>query len=258
MQNSKAFTEKLTRGDVCLGTAITSSDPMIVEAIAPDLDFLWIDTEHTAMSLQSLQGHLMALKGTNCTSLVRVPWNDPVLIKPVLDIGADGVIVPMVSTAEEAAKAVAACRYPPEGIRGFGPLRPLNYGRADAAQFVQDANDSIITIVQIEQAEAVSNIDEILAVPGLNSIAFGPQDLSASMGFRTQPRHPEVLKAIETVIGKARDANIPVGISVGSDPEELCAWADMGIQWITFGVDVMLMIQATNDVASKVRLHLEK
>jgi 2-keto-3-deoxy-L-rhamnonate aldolase RhmA len=258
MQNVKAFSEKLARGDVCLGTAITSSDPTVVEAVAPDLDFLWIDTEHTAMSLQSVQGHLMALKGTGCASLVRVPWNDPVLIKPVLDIGADGIIVPMVSTAEEAAKAVAACRYPPDGIRGFGPLRPLNYGRLDAAQFVQDANDSILTIVQIEQAEAVANIDEILAVPGLNSIAFGPQDLSASMGYRTQPRHPEVLKAIETVIEKARKVNIPVGISVGSDPDELCAWVDMGIQWITFGVDVMLMVQAANDVAGKVRAHVGK
>ncbi len=258
MQNSKTFTEKLARGQLCLGTGISSSDPMVVEAVAPDLDFLWIDTEHTSMSLESVKGHLMALKGTDCASLVRVPWNDPVLIKPVLDIGADGVIVPMVSNAEDAAKAVAACRYPPEGIRGFGPLRPLNYGRVDAGQYVQEANENIIVVVQIEQVEAVENIDEILAVPGLSSIAFGPQDLSASMGYRTQPRHPEVLKVIETVIAKARDANIPVGISVGSDPDQLCAWADMGIQWISFGVDVMLMIQAANEVAGKVRAHIGK
>ena len=97
----------------------------------------------------------MAIKGSDAAAIVRVPWNDQVLIKPVLDLGADGVIVTMVQNAEDVSRAVAACRYPPEGVRGFGPLRPLNYGRLDAAEYCSEANDSLIVIVQIEQQSAV-------------------------------------------------------------------------------------------------------
>ncbi|MCH8828775.1 MAG: 4-hydroxy-3-methylbut-2-en-1-yl diphosphate synthase [Planctomycetes bacterium] len=256
MKNARVFLQKLQSGRVCLGTAICLSDPTVVEALAPDVDLFWIDTEHAPISLESLKSHLMAIKGTEAAALVRVPWNDPVLMKPVLDLGADGIIVPMVRTAGDVAAAVAACRYPPEGIRGFGPLRPLDYGRLDAAQFCRDSNEQLIIIVQIEHIEAVRNIDEILAVPGLTSIAFGPQDLSASMGHRTQPRHPEVLRAMETVIESAQRAGIPVGISVGADPEELCQWVDMGIQWLSMGVDVTLMLQALRDVTDRVRAHI--
>mgnify|MGYP001188104564 CR=1 FL=1 len=258
MNNARKFTDKLARGETCLGTAITLADPGICEALCPEYDFFWIDTEHTALSLEHLRGHFMAVKGSDAAALVRVPWNDPVLIKPVLDLGADGIIVPMVSTAEDVSRAVAACQYPPQGIRGFGPLRPLNYGRRDASQFCDEANESIIVVIQIEQVEAVENIEEILAVPGLTSIAFGPQDLAASFGYRTQPQHPEVLAAVKTVVEKAQQANIPVGISVGDDPDQLCQWADMGIQWLTMGTDATLLIRAAQDVSGKIRQHLQQ
>ena len=255
MKNARTFTDKLRQGNLCLGTAITLSDPTVTEALSGECDFFWIDMEHTPLSLDALKCHLMAMKGSDTASLVRVPWNDPVLVKPVLDVGADGVIIPMVATGDDVARAVAACRYPPEGIRGFGPMRPLDYGRLDARQFCDDANENIITIAQIEQAEAVENIDEILAVPGLTSIAFGPQDLSASFGHRTQPRHPEVMRAIETVIAKARQANVLVGISVGDDAGLLCDLVDMGVQWLSMGADVTLMIRAAREVGGKVRDH---
>src|SRR5438105_12148094 len=115
--------------------------------------------EHNPLSLSAVQGHLLAVKGTGATPLVRVPWNDPVLIKPVLDIGAAGVIVPLVRTAEDVRRAVAACRYLPEGVRGYGPRRASNYGRHGGPDFIRAANASIITIVQIEQAEALNNLD---------------------------------------------------------------------------------------------------
>ena len=258
MKNARKFTDKLRRGEICLGTGISLTDPGVLEALCPEFDFFWIDMEHSALSLEKLVGHLMAMKGSDTAALVRVPWNDPVLIKPVLDLGADGVIVPMVRNGDDVARAVAACRYPPEGVRGFGPLRPLDYGRLDATQFCDEANESIITIVQIEQAEAVQNIDEILAVPGLTSIAFGPQDLAASLGHRTQPRHPQVLDAMRTVIEQARRANVPVGVSIGDDPKWLCELADMGIQWLSMGADVTLMIRAANEVAEKVRAHVRQ
>ena len=255
MINAQKFTEKLQAGQTCLGTCIGLSDPQVAEALGSKVDFLWIDLEHSALEFESVKCHLMALKGSDCAALVRVPWNDLVPIKRVLDIGADGIIVPMIRTAEDVRLAVSASRYPPEGIRGFGPLRPSDYGRIGAQEFCQHSNDSIITIVQIENADAVRNIDEILTVPGLSSIAFGPNDLANSMGYRGQPGHPEVVKTMEKGIGRAQQAGIPVGISTGSNVDELCAWVDRGIQWLATSGDVMLMVEALIRVTSEVSKH---
>src|SRR5262245_58303569 len=109
----KKYRDKLRQGTLCLGTCITFTDPTVTEALCNVLDFVWIDREHNPHSLETVQGHLLATRAGDAVGLVRVAWNDPVLIKPVLDIGAAGVIVPFVRTAEEAHRAVAACRYPP-------------------------------------------------------------------------------------------------------------------------------------------------
>ncbi len=255
MYNARTFRDKLDRGQLCFGTGIALADPMVTEALCGDLDFFWVDMEHTALSLQEVKHHLMAIKGSGTAALVRVPWNDQALIKPVIDIGADGVIVPMIETADDVARAVAACRYPPQGTRGFGPLRPLDYGRRDLKDYYEQANADLIVVVQIEQAAAVKNIDEILAVPDLTSIAFGPNDLSTALGYRGEPSHPEVLKVMQKIIDKARAAKIPVGVSVGADPAHLSLLADMGIQWLSLGVDVTLMRRAACEVVGKVREH---
>ena len=133
MTKFEPFREKMSRGEVCIGTAITFYDPAISEALAGDLDFIWIDAEHNALSLETIQLHLMAVRGTTTFPVVRVAWNDPVLLKPVLDIGAPGVVVPLIRTADDARLAVSACRYPPEGIRGYGPRRAARYGRDSGA-----------------------------------------------------------------------------------------------------------------------------
>jgi 2-keto-3-deoxy-L-rhamnonate aldolase RhmA len=195
----------------------------------------------------------MATRATGTAALVRVPWNDPVLIKPVLDLGATGVIVPMVRTADDVRRAVAACLYPPEGIRGFGPRRPSQYGRLGGPDFCREANSKVLPVVQIEHIDAVENIDEILAVPGLASIAFGPNDLAGSMGLTGQPRHPNVLRAIDSVIARSRRANVPVGISVGEDPGPLVEWASWGVNWLAMGGDLSLMLRAATEVAGRVR-----
>ena len=257
MDNARTFRDKLESGDLCFGTGIGLADSSVTEALRGDLDFFWIDMEHTALSLQDVKHHLIAIKGSGTAALVRVPWNDQALIKPVLDIGADGVIVPMIESAADVRRAVAACLYPPEGTRGFGPLRPLDYGRRNIRHYYEQANEDIIIVVQIEQAAAVDNIDEILAVPGLTSIAFGPNDLSTALGFRGEPAHPEVLAVMRTIVGKARAAKIPVGVSVGADPAHLSRLAEMGIQWLSMGLDVTLMRRAAREVTEKVREHCQ-
>jgi 2-keto-3-deoxy-L-rhamnonate aldolase RhmA len=253
VENAHFFREKLASGKTVLGTCITFIDATVTEALSNVLDFVWIDTEHNPLTLERVQGHIMATKGTQTTPLVRVAANDPALIKPVLDIGAAGVIVPLVKTADDVRLAVAACRYPPEGIRGFGPRRPSGYGARGGPDFCKAANQAIITIVQIEQIEAFQNIDEILAVPGLTSIVVGPNDLAASLGFTGQPRHPEVIRAIDTVIAKARAAKVPMGIAVGDDPDVLIEWANKGVNWIAMGADFILLVHVAAQLAQRVR-----
>ena len=135
---------KLQAGEPVLGAAVSVSDPTITEALADSVDFVWIDQEHNPLSMGEVQGHIMATKGAPATPIVRVPWNDHVMIKRVLDAGAAGIIVPMVRTAAEARRAVEACLYPPAGIRGYGPRRPSNYGRHGGVDFVREANASVI------------------------------------------------------------------------------------------------------------------
>ncbi len=255
MENARYFKEKIRRGEICLGTALSITDPTVTEALCPILDFVWIDMEHNAFSLEAVQGHIMATKGSTTTPLVRVAWNDPVLIKPVLDIGAAGVVVPMIRTAADTRLAVAACRYPPDGIRGYGPRRPSNFGRLGGPEFCKAANEAIIVIVQIEHIDAVNNIDEILAVPGLTSILIGSNDLSGSMGHTGEPRHPEVLRAIDRVIEKTRKTDVFVGIAIADDPVLLNGWVDKGVQWLSMGNDYSLLLRSANQVASAVRDH---
>src|SRR5437667_9567128 len=182
MENARKFMEKIRRGQVCLGTGISFTDPTVTEALSTILDFVWIDMEHQPLTIETVQAHIMATKGTDTAPLVRVAWNDPVLIKPVLDMGAAGVIVPLVRTAEDVHRAVAACKYPPDGVRGYGPRRPSNYGRTGGPDYIRAANAAILPIVQIEHVDAVNHIEEILAVPGLATVVIGPNDLAGSLG----------------------------------------------------------------------------
>lgn len=252
MENANKFRNKIRNGQFCLGLGVSFNDPAVTESLCTTVDFVWIDMEHNGMSLETVQGHIMATKGTDTAPLVRVRWNDPVLIKPVLDIGAAGVIVPMVRNAEEARNAVAACLYPPDGIRGFGPKRPSDYGRHFGPEFCKKANESIIVIAQIEHIDAVNSIDEIAAVPGLTGIVFGPYDLSGSMGHMGEPGHPEVVKAMEAVVAKVRKTNLFIGTGV-ANARQAKEWLDKGVNWLLLGVDFSLLVKATTDLAEEVR-----
>jgi 2-dehydro-3-deoxyglucarate aldolase/4-hydroxy-2-oxoheptanedioate aldolase len=256
MENAGKFRDKMARGQVCLGTCITFTDAAVTEALSGVFDFVWIDMEHGALSLETAQAHVMATKGSDAAPLVRVAWNDPVLIKPVLDLGAAGVIVPLVRTAEDVARAVAACRYPPLGVRGYGPRRPSRYGQAGGKAFCEAANAAVLPIAQIEHLDAVNNLDAILAVSGLAALVVGPNDLSGSMGHMGEPGHPEVRAAIETVLAKGRRAKVPVGIGTGDDAEALIGWFNRGAQWLLVGADFTLLLKAASQTAGRVREHL--
>jgi len=252
MRNAMKFREKLQRGHVCFGVGITFYDPTVTDALCPLFDFIWIDMEHNALTVEAVQAHIMATQGTDTTAIVRVPSHDPNLIKTVLDIGADGIIVPNVRTAEEARQTVAACRYPPEGIRGYGPRRPSGYGRTGGAAFCKAANQAILAIAQIEHIDAVRDIDQILAVPGLDSIVFGPNDLSGSMGHMGEPKHPDVVKAMESVFARAKRTKVAIGSGIG-DPDQTKYWLGQGAHWLLAAGDISLLLRAATETMEKQR-----
>jgi len=191
--------------------------------------------------------------GNEILRIVRVPSNDETWIKRVLDTGCDGIMVPMVKTREDAEKLVRSSKYPPQGQRSVGLTRAHGFGQS-FNEYLTGASKNLIIMAQIEHIEAVSNLDSILDVSGINSIFIGPYDLSASMGLPGQVRHPGVMKAIHLIRQKCRDAGVPYGI-FGSGPEALTVEITEGCRYLLCGVDNSLFSSALKDLYE--RLHSE-
>jgi 2-dehydro-3-deoxyglucarate aldolase len=205
------FKERLQRGEAFIGAFICLPVPESAEIFAElGFDWLILDTEHGPYDISTAQ-HMLQAVGGRCPCVVRVPSTEEVWIKKALDIGADGVLVPLVNTPETAARAAAACRYAPEGVRGMGGARAHRYGLG-FSEYVARANRSIVTIIQAEHIAAVENIDAILRVPGIDAVFIGPYDLSASMGKPGRLQDPEVLAAVRTVRDAVLAAGLPLGI----------------------------------------------
>ena len=256
MNNAVKFREKACNGQIMLGTCVTFGDLAVTDALCDSVDFLWIDMEHSALTLAEVQAHIIATKGTGAAPLIRVPWNDPVLIKPILDMDAAGVIVPMVRTAEEAHLAVSACRYPTAGVRGWSPRRPSHYMRVVGSDACKEADETILCIVQIEHIEAVNNLEEIIAVPGLDGIAVGPADLAASMGHISNPTHPDVVAAMKKVFNRVGETDLFAGTSVGHDTDQVVQLIEWGAQWVAMGADFTFLVEMITRLTGDVRAKL--
>ena len=179
-------------------------------------DWLMIDMEHGPGDMLSLIAQLQAMKGTKTAALVRVPWNDFVTIKRILDTGVHGLLIPYVNTREEAESAVRACGYPPLGIRGVaGSPRAQVYGQ-NVQAYLQQANDEVLLITAVETPTAVTNLEDILGVDGVDGIFIGPMDLATNMGHLGDPRHPEVQEAIAEIEGKVLESGKVLATISGS------------------------------------------
>lgn len=245
--------EKLRAGKIVLGAGITLSDPAVTEAIAPSVDFVWIDLEHNALTVEAMLGHLIAARAGGCASIVRIPANDVAWVKRVLDSGAEGIILPRAYSAKEVAEFVSACRYPPLGTRGFGPRRPMNYGRIEQQAYLQGANRDVFVIAQVETKELVADLDNVLKLEGLDSLVLGPQDLSGSMGRLGETTHPDVVAAMKTVASKARAAGKFIGSGLGANPKFARLLIDCGVQWLQAGNDYEYMIRACERTFDEIR-----
>ena len=250
--------KKLEAGDICFGMTITLADPCVTEIICSSgYDFIMLDAEHGPHDRQTLQSHMIAAAITETTPIVRVTANRPDFIKQALDGGAAGVIVPLVKNADDVRRAVDACLYPTAGTRGFGPRRASGYGR-NTVGYRENANDEVNVWIMLEQIEAVENIDEILAVPGLTGFYIGRSDLSGSFGILGQIEDPQVIKAVETVAAKGRDAGVAVGMAGPFDPDTLPHWIEKGVQFFSLGGDTALLLQSSDDIIKKAREIAEK
>jgi 4-hydroxy-2-oxoheptanedioate aldolase len=242
------FREDLKAGRICIGPGVSFSDPLVSDALGDSVDFIWIDLEHGGMSPEALSAHLLACRARGVPGIVRLPGGGASLVKPALDSGADGIIVPQVRTVEEVRQLVDDCRYPPSGHRGFGPRVPSAYFRHASEEFVARANESVFVAVMIETAEAYKAIGEIVSIPGLDSVVIGSADLSWSLGARGDMEDPRVVKAFDTIIKTARAAGRFVGCGMGPDPNFAFRMAQRGAQWLQVGVDCAILIQGFDQI----------
>lgn len=233
---------KLRNGEVSLGTWVTIANSDVAEILANiGMDWLVFDTEHAPLSIETIEGMIQGTSGTDTVPLVRVAGNDMVLIKRALDIGSYGVIVPLVNTVDDAKKAVSYTRYPPKGVRGVGPRRCSVYG-IRTQEYFRWADEEIITIVQVETAEAVSNIDDIMSVEGVDACFIGPNDLSTSLGNRGDQTDPRYIKAVERVLDASRKHSVPVG-TMTYDANEVRLALSRGFKFISLSADFRHLIR---------------
>jgi 2-dehydro-3-deoxyglucarate aldolase/4-hydroxy-2-oxoheptanedioate aldolase len=212
-------------------------------------DWLFIDAEHSPLGMREAQVLLQAA-GPHCPCLVRVPAGDEVWIKKALDIGAAGVIVPQVHTAEQARRVVHLCRYPPEGTRGVGVARAHGYG-ARFQEYLETANEQVAVVIQAESAEAVDQIQSIVEVPGIDAVLIGPYDLSSSLGKAGQLDDPGVQGAIAAVTESCQRAGIPLG-AFGVSAPAVRPFLERGFTLIAVGIDTLFLSAAASEVLSRV------
>jgi 4-hydroxy-2-oxoheptanedioate aldolase len=230
---------------------VCSGDPVVAEICAGSgLDWLLIDMEHTSNDMASVLTQLQVVAGYDITPVVRVPVGDPVTLKRVLDLGAQNIMVPMVSSAAEARAVVQAVRYPPGGYRGVGSAlaRSARWNRVD--EYLQNGDDHVSVFVQVETAAGVDAAAEIAGVDGVDGVFVGPSDLAASMGLLGQQSHPQVVEAVLQAFQEVLNAGKPVGVNA-FDPAMARKYLEAGVNFILVGADVAMLARGSEDLARK-------
>ena len=252
MQLPLTFREALAAASrPLIGMWVCSGSPLVAEICAGSgVDWLLIDMEHSPNHLESTLAQLQAVGAYPVTPVVRVPIGDTVAIKQVLDLGAQNILVPMISSAAQARDAVQAVRYPPRGRRGVGSAlaRSARWNRVDG--YLAEADRHVSLFVQIETAEGVDAAAEIAAVDGVDGVFVGPSDLAASMGVLGEQTHPDVEAAVLRTFDAVRAAGIPVGVNA-FDPAMADRYLSAGAAFVLVGADVALLARGSEALASR-------
>ncbi len=248
MPNS--FRRDLRAGKTLIGCWASLASNITTEILGyAGFDWLLIDGEHAPNDWQTFIGQLQALKDSPSAPVVRPQWAEPVIIKRLLDIGFFNFLMPYIESADQARAAVAATRYPPQGMRGVGILHRGNrFG--STPQYFSRVNDDICVTVQIESPAGVDNVDAIAAVEGVDALFIGPSDLSAGFGHLGEPTHPDVLKVIERIVAAGRSGGKPVGILAPVE-KDARRYLDMGMTYVAVGGDVGLLKAACKTLCDR-------
>lgn len=235
-----------------IGTWVMSASPLIAEALGhAGFDWVLLDMEHAPADIMEVLHMLQALSATRAVPVVRVAWNDTVLVKRVLDAGAATVMFPFVQSAEEAAMAVASTRYPPEGVRGMaGMSRASQFGTRH--NYLKTANAGMGVIVQLETPLALQSLEAIARVPGVDALFVGPSDLSAAMGHVGDALHPAVLEAMGDAAQRARALGKPIG-TLGGTPEQVAQFRAAGFDYVALSSDLGLMMRGAQSALAALR-----
>jgi len=241
--------EKLAAGQAVYGAIYCNGQPAYVEMMGyAGMDFVIIDTEHAPHSPETVENLIRAAEGSGMAPFVRVTENSPSLILRALDVGAAGVVVPQVNTAEGAAMAVQAAKYGPQGQRGLaGIVRAARFGCVPSADYLKYSNENTMILTQVEHVEAVRNLDAILAVKGLDGIFIGPSDLSQSMGITGQFGNPELIRVITDIIERGAKAGKLVGIFC-STVASAKQWRALGAKYFAMGTDSMFYVPTVRNI----------
>ncbi|WP_214466170.1 HpcH/HpaI aldolase family protein [Microbacterium flavescens] len=249
---SPTFRDALSGADRALaGMWVCSGSPLVAEICAGSgLDWLLIDMEHSPNGLESVLAQLQAVAAYPVSPVVRVPIGDVVTLKQVLDLGAQNILVPMVSSAEEAAQLVEAVRYPPRGRRGVGSAlaRSARWNRVD--DYLANADEHVSLFVQVETVEGVEAAGTIAAVDGIDGVFVGPSDLAASMGLLGQQTHADVAAAVVRAFDAVLAAGKPVGVNA-FDPAAAQSYVDAGAGFVLVGADVAVLARASESLAAR-------
>ena len=246
------FKRAITSGKTPIGCWLMSGAPATAEALGcAGFDFLVVDTEHTPIDTPQMIDILRTIAGTPAAAIVRPPWNDMVMVKRVLDAGAQSLLLPFVQNADEARRAVAHTRYPPAGVRGVaGTHRGSRYGTVP--NYFKRAHEEICVIVQIETVSAFEHLEAIASVPGVDSLFIGPSDLSASMGLLGDVSNAAVQEKLAAAAQTCKKLGKPCGI-IGFNPEMAKKFLGYGFSWIAVGSDMSLMVSRGQEYLAAMR-----
>jgi 4-hydroxy-2-oxoheptanedioate aldolase len=248
----RSFKERLYTGEQLVGTFIQTPHPVATEFAGKlGFDFLLIDTEHSAMHIETVQSMLQSLAATPTYGIVRIPSIRPEHIASCLDAGADAIVVPQVRTVKDVLQVQNAALYPPEGMRGIGPGRATDFGLR-IQEKKEAPNKDIVVVVQIETKEALDRLDDILAVAFYDMVFVGPGDLSMNLGVFGEFSHPLLTGEIERILKRAKERNKKTGI-FAPNVELALKWLGFGVDLVTLGSDLGLFAQSAKQDLSKLR-----
>ncbi|SFP72130.1 4-hydroxy-2-oxoheptanedioate aldolase [Geopseudomonas sagittaria] len=243
------FKQRLS-SEQLIGLWVGLADPYCAELAAnAGFDWLLLDGEHAPNDLRGLLGQLQAVAPYSSQAVIRPPIGDSVVIKQLLDIGAQTLLVPMVESAEQADELVRAMHYPPKGIRGVGAALARASRWNNIATYLAEADEQMCLLVQVESLKGLENLDAIAAVDGVDGVFIGPADLSAAMGHRGNPGHPDVQAAIEGAIARIRKAGKAAGI-LSADEKLARRYLELGCAFVAVGVDTSLLMRSLKALAA--------